>query len=181
MSESSQPLTHRVFIAPAFLPDTDSDESARADDTVGANDASGAAAPEAAPNAESDDAPPNVAPAGEPKPAGEGLADLLVAGLAARGWTIEYRWATYQGHAFDARRGEHRYDVEVDLLDKPGDTTGRWLLTAKRRTGLFKRIFQGGVDPAEQEMLRRDLDTVLAADGRITGEPIWVDEANFRG
>ena len=163
----SEPPTHRVFIAPAFLPEQDDDE-------VGAG-----ASPE--PSAETPDAaPPEVAPDAEPKPAGEPLADLIVAGLIGRGWTVEYRWATYQGHAFDARRGEHRYDVEIDLLDAPGDMTGRWLVTAKRRTGLFKRIFQGGVDPAEHEMLRRDIDGVLAADARISGEPVWVDEANFR-
>lgn len=117
---------------------------------------------------------PEVPGGDEPSPAGGALADLIAAGLMKRGWVVEYRWTTYEGHALDARRGEHRYDVEVVLDDAE---QGAWKVRATRRTGFFKRIFKGGVDPAEHELLRRHIDEVVAADARTHGaEEGWLVE-----
>lgn len=164
----SEDLTHRALIAPAFV---ERGEGVATSDE-GPEEAPGFAKPTRTP----------VAP-GESNPQGEVLADLIARGLQRRGWTVDYRWTSYVGHALDARRGEHRYDVEVALLDgDKGDDSGRWLVTAKRRTGFFKRMFKGGVDPAEQVLLRHDIDAALAADPRSAGGPgEWVEEAAWRG
>jgi hypothetical protein len=84
-----------------------------------------------------------------------------------RGWHIDYRWATYDGYAMDARRVDNRYDVEVKLLDTPHEEgRGLWLITAKRRTGFFSRWLPGRSDPAEHALLRTHIDETLAADKR---------------
>lgn len=149
-------LTHRHVIAPAFLPESD-DDAALADTQVQT---------------------PTSLPT-DPSVPGLALADLLAAGLARRGWNVDYRWTTYQGNALDARRDTRRYDVEVALKDaSPEDRTGRWLITAKPRTGFFKRIFKDEQDPAEHELLRRDIDATLASDPRTSagGPDVWTDE-----
>ena len=117
----------------------------------------------------------------EEKPLGEELADALVAGLERRGWTIEYRWTTYDGHAFDARRKDIRYDVEVKSLDRgPREGwTGHWALTATRRSGLFKRLWPGRYDADEHALLRLHLDEVLAGDPRIASSGVWWTEKDF--
>ncbi len=177
----SEDLTHRALIAPGFVEhgekvaiDADEDET---------DEASGSR-PEGPPMAPGFATPTRTAlVAGETNPPGEALADMIARGLQRRGWTVDYRWTTYVGHALDARRGEHRYDVEVALLDADkGEDAGRWLVTAKRRTGFFKRMFRGGVDPAEQVLLRHDVDATLAADPRSAGGPaLWVQEAAWAG
>ncbi len=144
----SAPETHRALLAPAFLP-VDEDE----------------ATPEAPLQEElADHWPP--APA-EPVPPGAPLADLLAEGLARRGWHVDYRWTTFDGHAMDARRQDNRYDVELKLLDGPQDEgRGLWLITAKRRTGFFARWLPGRGDPNEHALLRLHIDEILAADER---------------
>lgn len=158
------PLTHRALIAPVFLPEQDEG----AEGAEGAKE--GAAGPAEA-----------LADNGEPLPPGLPLAELLEQGLCARGWRIPYRWATYTGHAFDARRGEQRYDVELALLDTEADAgRGAWLIVAKRRTGLFRRLFKSETDPAEHALLRHDIDAALAADPRTAeGLRPWVTEADW--
>lgn len=161
----SDELTHRALYAPGFAPKS---EEAEAD------------APE--PEDEALPEPERAAP-GETNPPGELLADVLQRGLQRRGWAVEYRWTTFAGHALDAKKGEHRYDIEVALLDADkGDDAGRWLVTAKRRTGLFKGLFKTGLDPAEHAVLRHDIDAVLAADTRSAGSPdAWVSESSWGG
>jgi len=157
------PLTHRALIAPAFLPEQD--EASDGD----------AAEPKAP-------APPEaLADNGEELPPGQPLAELLEHGLAARGWQVKYRWATYTGHAFDARRGEQRYDVEIALLDREADAgRGGWLVVAKRRTGFFRRLFKFEVDPAEHALLRHDIDAALESDARSAGgEGAWMTEEQW--
>lgn len=157
------PLTHRALIAPAFLPEQEGVD--------GVNErAAGAEAPTEA-----------LADNGEALPPGLPLAELLEQGLRARGWQIKYRWATYTGHAFDARRGEQRYDVELALLDTEADAgRGAWLIVAKRRTGLFRRLFKSETDPAEHALLRHDIDATLAADPRTAeATRAWTTEAGW--
>jgi len=162
----SEDLTHRALFAPGFV------ERGEGVAPGEAGEALEVAAPSRTANVP-----------GEPVPQGEALADMIARGLQRRGWTVEYRWTSYVGQALDARRGEHRYDVEVALLDADkGDDSGRWLVTAKRRTGFFKRMFKGGVDPAEQILLRHDVDAVLASDPRSAGGPSeWVEESAWKG
>lgn len=138
----SEVLTHKVVVAPAFLP------------------------------AEEEPATPKDGPLGE------ALADALVAGLTRRGWTVEYRWTTYDGHAFDARRTELRYDVEVTSLDRGPreEWTGRFSLSAKRRTGLFKRLWPGRYDADEHALLRLNLDEALAGEPRVESSEPWSPE-----
>lgn len=110
---------------------------------------------------------------GEAIPPGQILADTLASGLSAAGWKVEYRWTTYATHAFDAQRADNRYDVEVGLSDRDH---ARWSVTAKPRVGLLKRVFSGKLDPAEHELLRLDIDRVLATDSRVTPNGSWVVE-----
>lgn len=161
------PLTHRALLAPAFLPDHAESEASIEQH----EEAPGEAAPGEGATATAGDE-------GQPAPPGLALADLLAHGLVAHGWQVSYRWTTYVGHALDARRGEQRYDVEVALLDKEADKgTGRWLVTAKRRTGFFRRLLKREVDPAEHALLRHDIDATLAADPRTAGAAAtWVTE-----
>lgn len=117
----------------------------------------------------------------EPKPGPElckSLADALVAGLERRGWRIEYRWDTYEGVAFDARRQERRYDVEVSSLDRGPreDWRGRWLVVAKPRSGFFRRLWAARYDADEHALLRLNLDEVLAGDARVESHGPWSNE-----
>ena len=107
---------------------------------------------------------------GEPIPPGALLTDRLQAALANTGWNVDYRWTTYDGHAFDARRGDNRYDVEVTLLDRE---TARYRVIAKPRVGLLRRVFKGRLDPAEHKLLRVEIDRALLADGRIQVVTTW--------
>ncbi len=163
----SSELTHRALNAPGFVPHEE--EPSPEDEPA---EPVGDELPE----------PERAAP-GETNPPGELLADVLQHGLQRVGWMVEYRWTTFAGHALDAKKGEHRYDVEVALLDADkGDDAGRWLITAKRRTGLFKGLFKGGLDPAEHAALRHDIDAVLAADPRsANSSEAWVTEASWGG
>jgi len=120
-----------------------------------------------------DDVGERVNDSGEVVPPGQIIADLLAAGLAAAGWKVEYRWSTYNTHAFDAQRADHRYDIEVGLVDRDA---ARWSITAKPRVGLMKRVFAGKLDPAEHELLRLDIDRTLKADSRVTPMGDWVAE-----
>ena len=149
-------LNHKVLVAPGFLPTEEEWEQREKD-------------------------------AG---PIGEVLADVLAAGLEARGWRVEYRWTTFEGHAFDARRKEQRYDVEVTSLDTSATLSeggprareawqGRWLLTARRRTGLFSRWMSKRYDADEHALLRLHLDEVLGAEARVAAAGEWRSEADF--
>jgi hypothetical protein len=110
---------------------------------------------------------------GEPIPPGNYLTDALQSGLSAAGWKCEFRWATFNSHAFDAQRGDHRYDVEVTLVDP---ASARYTVTAKPRVGFFKRVFSSGKpDPNEHALLRLAIDQVLAGDARITVTGGWPD------
>ena len=165
------PLTHRALLAPAFLPDQE-----ESGDSIEEHEQ---AAAEATPGEGATDA---AGDEGQPAPPGQALADLLAHGLVAHGWDVSYRWTTYVGHALDARRGEQRYDVEVALLDRESDKgTGRWLITAKRRTGFFRRLLKREIDPAEHALLRHDIDATLAADPRTAGGgAAWVEEDRWQ-
>jgi len=174
---SDEPLTYRTLLAPAFLPQEDGEEGG-----------------ESSPGEEA-----NEKPATEPEPLGGALAELLVEGLKRRGWTVEYRWTTYDGHAFDAKRKDIRYDVEVRCLDEKLPETavkaaavldateavtgeGLWSVSAKRRTGFFKNFFQGRSDPAEHTLLRLHIDECLAGDPRTVGVASdWQTEAQATG
>jgi hypothetical protein len=158
---SEQVPTQRMVIAPSFLPGYEPPDGAPEPDA-------------AAPPPQPSDALPAVTSASDTPPPGGALAELIAMGLVARGWAVEYRWTTYEGHALDARRGDHRYDVELALADAE---QGTWRVSAKRRSGFFKRIFQGGVDPAEHALLRRDIDAALETDGRTRGgDAAWTCE-----
>jgi len=172
---SDEPLTHRTLLAPGLLPHAEEEDEATSDEAASAQTAV------------------------EPEPPGRPLADLLAEGLKRRGWTVEYRWTTYDGHAFDAKRKDIRYDVEVTCLDeKVPDAVvkaatvvgaaeevageGLWLVAAKRRTGFFKHFFQGRSDPAEHTLLRLHIDECLAGDPRTVGEArSWQTEAEATG
>lgn len=166
---SDDALTHRTVLAPALLPAPETDDADNAGDAP--DESAGA------PEDERPSAPEEVAPLGEP------LAELLVEGLRRRGWTVDYRWTTFDGHAFDARRQDNRYDVELKCLDTEAtEGRGLWLVTAKRRTGFFKRFFQGRSDPAEHRLLRLHIDECLAGDPRtVSGASDWVSEEDFPG
>lgn len=149
-------LTHKVLVAPGFLPTEE--EWEKRDKDAG--------------------------------PLGEELANLLAAALEARGWHVEYRWTTYEGHAFDARRKEQRYDVELTSLDtsttlsKEGPRPrelwqGRWVLTAKRRSGLFFRFWSKRYDADEHALLRLHLDEALAGEAKVAAAGEWWAEADF--
>jgi hypothetical protein len=165
---SDDALTHRTLLAPALLPRPRAEDTndARTEGPDGPNDGDGAEAANA--------------PA-EPVPPGEPLAEILVEGLKRRGWAVDYRWTTYDGHAFDARRRDNRYDVEVKCLDTEAtEGRGLWLVTAKRRTGFFRRFFQGRSDPAEHRLLRLHIDECLAGDPRTVAEGSeWKTEEDF--
>lgn len=111
---------------------------------------------------------------GEPIPAGAILADVIAAALAREGWSVDYRWTTYDSNALDARRGDNRYDVEVALTDRDN---ARWRITAKRRVGLLRWVFAGRGDPAELALLQRHIDLALATDTRVTHVGAWQVEA----
>lgn len=149
-------LTHKVLVAPGFLPTEE--EREKRDKDAG--------------------------------PLGEELANLLAAGLEARGWRVDYRWTTFEGHAFDARRKEQRYDVEVTSLDTsatlgkdgpraPDAWQGHWGLAAKRRSGLFSRFWSKRYDESEHALLRLHLDEVLAAEARVAASGEWWSETDF--
>lgn len=149
-------LTHKVLVAPGFLPTEE--EREKRDQDAG--------------------------------PLGEELANVLAAGLEARGWRVEYRWTTFEGHAFDARRKEHRYDVEVTSLDTAATLTrtgprppdawqGHWALVAKRRSGLFFRFWSKRYDANEHALLRLHLDEALSAEARVAAAGEWRSEADF--
>lgn len=149
-------LTHKVVVAPGFLP-TEEEREERGSDA---------------------------------EPLGEELVGLLVAGLERRGWRVEYRWTTFEGHAFDARKKTQRYDVELTSLDTsttltaegpwaPEAWAGRWLLVAKRRTGLFSRWLSKRYDADEHALLRLHLDEVLAEESRVAAGGVWWSEADF--
>ncbi len=172
---SDEPLTHRTLLAPGMLPHAEEENEATSEEGASAK------------------------PGVEPEPPGGPLAELLVEGLKRRGWSVEYRWTTYDGHAFDAKRKDIRYDVEVRCLDERlpaavvkaaevlGATEevageGLWLVSAKRRTGFFKHLFQGRSDPAEHSLLRLHIDECLAGDPRTVGEMRnWQTEAEATG
>ncbi len=140
------PRTHARFVATGFDAADDSDV-----ETDEATDAAASDSP--------DDSWGATAP-----PPGEPLATWLAHRLEAHGWRVQYRWTTPYGHAFDAAREKRRYDVELRELDHD---IGRWLVTAKPRSGLFKRIFRGGSDPTEHALLCAHLHEALALDERV--------------
>jgi hypothetical protein len=149
--------TQRTLLAPAFLPVEDEAPEHPAETEHLADHAP---------------APSEAVPPGAP------LADVLADGLARRGWHVDYRWTTFDSHAFDARRTDNRYDVEVKLLDGPHEEgRGLWRITAKRRTGFFARWWPGRSDPAEHALLRRHIDEALAADGRVAEGGDWTPDA----
>ena len=86
----------------------------------------------------------------------------------ARGWHVDYHWATYTGHAFDARRLTDRYDVELTLVDL---ATAAWQLVAKRRAGLLRNLFKrrpNEAESAEHLLLRTHLEEALWANPELT-------------
>lgn len=119
-----------------------------------------------------DDAPTPAK--GEPHPAGADMTRFLDARLAAQGWEVLNRWTTPYGHAFDVKRTNRRYDVEVQMID--GDTE-RYLVTAIRRRGLV-RWFKGPANTDEHALLLTHLRGVLTSDPRVH-EPRWYDEAGW--
>ncbi len=98
------------------------------------------------------------APAREATPPGAELIEAIATSLRADGWSCDYQWATWRGHALDARRLKRRYDVEVWLCDA---ATGRWELSAEPRRGLFRRLFAVAPDPVEHAVLRANLEAAL--------------------
>ena len=153
-------LSHVTFTAPAFLDDVPPEVPAPAQDPAGAT-------------GEPADTAPGPA---EAVPPGERLARALEAALASRGWATPYRWATPYGHAFEARRAEHRYDLEIAPVDL---ALGSWLVTAVPRRGLFRRFFGGGVDREEHALLLAHLRSALALDLDVPA-PRWFDEEGWR-
>ena len=94
-------------------------------------------------------------------PAGEALAGLLSEGLGAR-WEVPAVWATPYGHAFEARSGPSRFDLELRLV---GDARRDWHLTIEPRRGLLG--LRSKVDPNAHQRLRLQVSEVLAAEPRI--------------
>ena len=117
-----------------------------------------------------DDAGVKRNPEGEVLPPGELLADIVHAELGQSGWKVEYRWTTYSAHAFDAQRGDNRYDIEVTLRDHDA---ARYTISARPRPGLMRRIFAGRIDHTEMQLLRMHIDTAIAKDARISVEVPW--------
>ncbi len=171
----SAPLTHLEIVAPAFLP-PEQEENEPGTEAVVELEVAEVAEPAVRQGGEAD--PANEMAEGPP---GLEFAVVLAEGLTRRGWTVEYRWTTYDGHAFDARRKDLRYDVEVRSLDRgPREAwTGRWLLTAKRRSGLFKRLWPGRYDADEHGLLRLNLDETLAGETRVVTRGTWWSEEDF--
>lgn len=122
-----------------------------------------------------EEAGPRLDPNGEPQPSGLLMADLVANGVSARGWSVENRWATYTAHAFDVQKsGGGRYDVEITLTDT---ASGTFVVTAKPRSGFFRKVFASKVDPNELALLRHDIDAAIAADNRAEAGGGWVVDA----
>jgi len=139
-------LTHVTFTAPEFDPQTE-------------------------PKPPGDEPAPDP---GEPTPRGREMAHLVERGLAAQGWEVLNRWTTPYGHAFDCKRTDRRYDVEVQLVDVEA---ARWLVSAVARRGLLRRML-GSENSEEHALLLTHLRGVLAGDARLQ-EPRWFDEAGW--
>ncbi len=95
-------------------------------------------------------------------PAGEALAGLLADHLSAH-WQIPGRWVTPAGHAFEARSGRSRFDLELRLI---GAARRDWHLTLEPRRGLFSWL-SSRVDPNAHQRLRLQVSDLLTADPRI--------------
>ncbi len=150
------PRTHVTFFAPGFVSAQDDDERGHAE-------------------ARLEDEQADEERWGEgPTPPGAALTAWLTERLeAAGGWTVAHRWTTPYGHAFDARRaGGARHDVEIRAL---GERDGAWLVTAKPRAGLFKKLFARGGDPKAHALLCANLHEALELDARVS-DVTWFDE-----
>lgn len=110
------------------------------------------------------------------EPPGRAIASFVDAGLRKLGWNVDYRWVTDYSHAFDCRAVKRRYDVSVQQTDQPD---APWLVTAKKRSGLFPKVFRGGADNDEHQRLLLDVHSVLNTDDRISGLG-WFTEQGWR-
>jgi len=119
-----------------------------------------------------EDADKSKAPAEPESPPGEKLMEALAEGLRGLQWNCDYTWATYRGHAFDARRVKRRYDVELWLVDAED---GRWEIVAEPRRGLFHKIFPQKRDLAEEALLRLQIEEVLGKTRDISDVSPWRD------
>lgn len=143
MTTPSPTPTTLTFLAPAYLAEPEPDLPTPSDDTT---------------------AP---APSHESEPPGKRLASALGAALRAQGWHVDYTWATYTGHAMDARRVTDRYDVELTATDVE---RGAWRLTARRRSGLLRNLFKrrpGDAEEIEHQLLRAHLEVALRGDPNV--------------
>lgn len=107
---------------------------------------------------------PSISPESQ-EPLGKPLADFLISYLRQLGWTIDYAWPTFRGHAFEAKRTNNRYDVEIESLEielAPEMREGLWRLKAAPRTGLLQKLFRRQkVDLDELQLLHMNLDAAL--------------------
>jgi hypothetical protein len=151
------------FTAPSFTPEAEAEAAVEALATAG-DEASDGSTSFGAPSSSDSPAMRELASvddgtSGQPAPPGARLLAELAEGLRGLGWAVDYQWATYRGHALDARRIKRRYDVEVWLCDPEG---ARWELSAEPRRGLFRRLFTKAPDPAEVALLRLHLEDALS-------------------
>jgi hypothetical protein len=136
------------------------------------------AAPEADASYEDPGREERKAPDREPAPPGAELIEAIASSLRADGWHCDYQWATWRGHALDARRLKRRYDVEVWLCDP---AAGRWELSAEPRRGLFKRLFAVAPDPVEHAVLRLNLEAALWRLDGVSDLSPWRDAPSESG
>ncbi len=110
-----------------------------------------------------------------PVPQGLALDEALRDRLVASGRSVENRWATVTGHAFDVHLNGRRFDV-VFQLDDP--EAGRWSLSVERRRGFFP--WARRPDPIGTQAVAEDVHDALSANPRIANvrwytDAQWVD------